>query len=130
MSRFGELRLLPDDEQPDARKAARQQLDRAMRTIFSYWVARTERDPGRTLLTPSRRSMLRARIREVPAKVPLEEKVSALLYAVDGCADSDWHMESGNTRFDQIFRNRERVEMFAEKTRGYRRGERHEVSDG
>lgn len=126
MTQRGELRLLPDDENP--KKAERERLDTAMRTVFSYWVARTERDPARTLLTPSRRTMLKARLREVPASVPLAEKVSALLWAIDGCADSDWHMEHGHTRFEQIFRNRERVELFAEKKRGYRQGERHEVS--
>jgi hypothetical protein len=109
------------------------EVEAAMRVVFSYHVARTGRDASRTLYTPEKKTHLRARLREAP-KGDIAAATSPLLYAVDGCMASDFHVENNHTKLDQIFRNRSRVEDFAEKIGAYRAGKLHpllaEASDG
>ncbi len=99
-------------------------VEAAMRVAFSYWVARTGRDASRTLFTPERKTHLRARLREAP-KGNIAAATSPLLYAVDGCMSSDFHVENGHTSLEQIFRNRSRLEGFAERIGAYRAGKLH-----
>lgn len=70
--------------------------------IFNLWRTATNRN-GQTKLTPKRRAALRARLRDCT--------VEELEQAIRGLATSKWHVESGKTDFELIFRNRERVEF-------------------
>ena len=99
-------------------------VEGAMRVVFSYWVAKTNRDASRTWLTPERKTLIRARLRESP-KGDVAAATSPLLWAVDGMMSSSFHVEGGHTKLEQVFRNRSRLEGFAEKTTGYERGDLH-----
>jgi uncharacterized protein YdaU (DUF1376 family) len=88
------------------------EVEVAMKVVFSYWVARTDRNGARTLLTSERKSHLRARLREAP-KGDIATAISPLLWAVDGVMSSEFHVVNGHTKLDQIFRNRSRLEGFA-----------------
>ncbi|KKL64105.1 hypothetical protein LCGC14_2168390, partial [marine sediment metagenome] len=57
-------------------------VDGAVRVVFSYWVAKTNRDPARTWLTPERKTHIRARLKESP-KGDIAAATSPLLWAVD-----------------------------------------------
>ena len=99
-------------------------VDGATRVVFSYWVAKTNRDASRTWLTSERKTHIRARLRESP-KGDIAAATSPLLWAVDGVMSSSFHVEGGHTKLEQVFRNRSRLEGFAEKTAGYERGDLH-----
>lgn len=104
-------------------------VDGAMRIVFSYWVAKTNRDANRTWLTSERKAHIRARLHESP-KGDIAAATSPLLWAVDGVMSSSFHVEGGHTKLEQVFRNRSRLEGFAEKTGGYQRGELHPLVNG
>ena len=104
-------------------------IDGAMRVVFSYWVAKTQRDPARTWLTPERKTHIRARLKESP-KGDIAAATSPLLWAVDGVMSSAFHVEGGHTKLGQVMRTRERLEGFAEMMKGYERGELHPLVNG
>lgn len=106
-----------------------QMVDGAVRVVFSYWVAKTGRDANRTWLTPERKTHLRARLQESP-KGDIAAATSPLLWAVDGVMSSSFHVEGGHTKLEQLFRNRSRLEGFAEKISGYQRAELHPLVNG
>jgi len=90
--------------------------------VFAYWKKRTNRTKG-TILSPDRKAKLLRRYVEQPGTA--EEKVAALKLAVDGAIADPW-FSGDNERgkrywgFNEIFRNRDRVEKLQEAARAAR----------
>ena len=109
----------------EERKQKRQDLEDAIGTVFSYWVAASGRG-RRTLLSRERKLKIRQRITEQPPGT-MEELVSPLLWAVDGCLSSSYHTENGYTDLELILRSRSKLEAFAERTNGYQMEKIHPI---
>ena len=102
----------------EERNEKRQALETAIETVFSYWVAATGRSPRRTLLSRERKLKIRQRITE-QGILDMNDALSPLLWAIDGCVSSGYHAENGYTDIELICRNRSKLEGFAERTNGY-----------
>jgi len=79
--------------------------------LFLLWVREMGKTPSRTRLTPERRRVLRARLRDYS-----EETIAQ---AIKGCALSDFHMGRNERRrryndLTLICRNGSKLESFAE----------------
>ena len=107
----------------------RNQLDFAIKFVFSYWVAKTGRRPRSCLLSDDRRTITRKRIVE-QGEDEMQELLSPLLWAIDGCMASDYHVEHGYTQLELILRDRGKLEGFAERMPGFRRGDLHPLVKG
>ena len=110
----------------EERKQKQNDLETAIGTVFSYWVAASGRSPRRTLLSRERKLRIRQRITEQNFGT-MEELVSPLLWAVDGCLSSSYHTENGYTDIELICRNRSKLEAFAERTNGYNMDKIHPI---
>ncbi len=112
----------------------RNELDYAIKAVFSYHVAKTGRRPGACLLSSERRTLIRQRILE-QGEGDFRELLSPILWAIDGCMASDYHVENGHTKLELILRDRGKLEGFAENMPGFVRGDLHpfvrgELHDG
>ena len=86
-----------------------------VRSVYLYWVNRMGKDPGRTRLTPERRRLIQARLRD-------GYSVEELKAAIDGCYASDFHMArgryAGGDKFNDltlILRNGSKTEDFRDR---------------
>ena len=73
----------------EERKQKNEDLERAIITVFSYWVAASGRSAKRTLLAKERKLKIRQRLAEQIG--PMDERLNIILYAVDGCLSSSYH---------------------------------------
>lgn len=86
--------------------------------VFAYWAAKY--DHKRALLDPKRERRLMARLEEC------QDKVSDLLWALDGGLKDDWVMgrDRHSTRkyddLETILRDRAQIEKFGERMKGFR----------
>ena len=110
----------------EERNQKRQELETAIGTVFSYWVAASGRSPRRTLLSKERKLKIRQRITEQPSGT-MDQLVSPLLWAIDGCLSSSYHAENGYTDIELICRSRSKLEAFAERTNGYTMDKIHPI---
>ena len=110
----------------EERKKKNDDLETAIGTVFSYWVAASGRSPRRTLLSRERKLKIRQRITEQTFGT-MDELVSPLLWAIDGCLSSSYHTEGGYTDIELICRSRSKLESFAERTNGYNMDKIHPI---
>jgi hypothetical protein len=116
----------------DARTAAverkqREKIRRALAgLVFAYWAAKF--DHPRALLDEKRERRLMSRLQEC------DDNVSDLLWALDGALKDPWIMgtDPRSTRpyddIQTILRDREQVEKFGDRTRGFRENRIHPMA--
>ncbi len=109
----------------EERKKKNEDLERAIITVFSYWVAASGRSAKRTLLARERKLKIRQRL--VEQLGPMDERLNIILYGIDGCLSSSYHTEGGYTDIELICRNRSKLEAFAERTNGYNMDKVHPI---
>lgn len=94
---------------------------------FAYWAKITGH--VRTALDAAAEALIRQHLKL--AKADTVGDLGFLLYAVDGCQKSDWHMGRGPRGGDKhdwlkdILRDRQTAQELAERCGGYRRGDPH-----
>lgn len=102
--------------------AADSDVDKVIVECFEAWRIGTGKN-GSSQLTERRAGQIRSRLQEAGRGAPdgaeREEALAfarnELLEAAKGMATSKWHLDNGHTNFDQLFRNRERIETFVER---------------
>ncbi len=110
----------------EERRRKNESLEEAINTVFAYWVAASGRSNRRTLLSRERKLKIRQRITEQPQGT-MDELISPLLWAIDGCLSSSYHTENNFTDVELICRNRSKLESFAERTNGYNMDKLHPI---
>lgn len=103
---------------------AKVKMRRAMAgLVFAYWTAKY--DHPRALLDQARERRIMQRLEEC------QDKVSDLLWALDGARKDKWvmgedrHSDRKYDGIEVILRDRSQVEKFAEKTKGFREDKDH-----
>jgi hypothetical protein len=115
----------------NAEVAAEDRVARDMAAFaFDYW--RAKLDHGDAVYSPSRAELIKRRISEGWDRDRPLWGLSRVLYAIDGCRRSDFHMNKGpranGKKYDSIeliCRSTDKVEDFASDVAGYKRQEMH-----
>lgn len=95
--------------------------------VFAYWVAKF--DHPRALLDRKREVRIMTRLEECG------DNVSDLLYCLDGASKDPWvrgtdpKAPRAYDGLETIFRDREQIEKFAERTKGYRESRVHKMAE-
>lgn len=105
-------------------------VDAVIVECFEAWRIGTDRN-GSSQLTVRRAGSIRARLKEASRGAPdgaepdeaLAFGRQEVLDAAKGMATSVWHRENGHTEFDQLFRNRDRIEAFVKRLQKTQREE-------